>query len=61
MKQIESTEALKQLFFNNKKIYVEHNANGINFTKELILGQNIAMTSDIPVTVLLHGKWYIIE
>ena len=61
MKQVDALTALNAIFFENKTVYVEHNVNMLDYTKQLKLGKNIAMMSEIPVTVLIHGKWYIVD
>lgn len=61
MRKVDPMTALNAIFFENKRVYVEHNVNCLNYSREFTLGKNIAMMSEIPVTVLIHGNWFIID
>jgi len=58
-KLVDTMTALNAIFFENKTVFVEHDVNNLKYNKQFKLGKNIAMMSEIPVTVLIHGKWYI--
>jgi len=61
MRKVDPMTALNAIFFENKTVYVEHDTNRLNYSRELKLGKSIAMMSEIPVTVLIHGNWFIID
>jgi activator of HSP90 ATPase len=61
MTKVGIEEALRAIFQENKKVLVKHHTNDIDVDEIWQCGKNIAMLSDIKVSVIYHGEFYILE
>lgn len=61
IRKVNFYEAIQAVFNDEKEVLVRHHCNGIDFDEIWKLGKNIAMLTDIKVTVIVNGEFYILD